>query len=269
MTTPTIGVLIRFSDSATTLPAVLAALKKQTLQPDVLLGINSGGTDSSSNLILAAGGWVVNWNQPYAHSAVLNFGLSLLQTDLVLALSSHTVLESPDTVAQMVAAMRDPGVACVSLKWDSDPFYSDAVSWPELQEKGLRFGSFYSNSMGMIRRSLWETQPFDESLETAEDYAWALGQLKKGHLCHRLNLPFNYRRGGAARDAEFAQITFRLARQHGLRVTWLGPVGSVKQLARTRLHQLLQRRAPADSAPNRAVQDRLAAWWHSQTTARA
>lgn len=267
MPPPTLGVLIRFSDSAATLPAVLAALQKQTLQPGIILGVNCGGTDASSALIRAAGGWVTNWTRPYAHSAVLNFGLRLLHTDLVLVLSSHTVLESPDTLAQMVAALHDPAVACVSLKWDDDPFYSDAVSWAELQDKGLRFGSFYSNSMGLLRRALWEDLPFDETLPTAEDYAWALAQLQQGRLCRRLRLPFSYRRSGTARDAEFAQITFRFARHYGLRVAWLGPVGSLKHLAHARLRRLFQGESHANSSdsPITAVQDRLMAWWQHLT----
>jgi hypothetical protein len=122
----------------------------------------------------------------------------------------------------MVEAMRDPLTACVSLKWDEDPFYSDAIDWHELSAKGLKFGSIYSNSMGMFRRSLWERQPFDESLDTSEDYAWAIHQLDLGHICRRLALPFRYRRSGHNRDFEFAQIVFRIARNHQLKVTWLG-----------------------------------------------
>lgn len=265
MTLPSLGILIRFSDSAATLPSVLAALKQQTLQPDILLGINSGGTDSSSDMIRAAGGSVVDWTQPYAHATVVNFGISLFHTDLVLILSSHTVLESPDTLARMVGTMQNPAVACVSLNWDDDPFYSDTISWAELQEKGLRFGSIYSNSMGLIRRALWETTPFDETLPTAEDSAWAIEQLKNGHLCCRLPLPFGYRRGGVSRDADFAQVTFTCARRHGLKVVWLGPIGSVKLLAQARLRQLFLRQPPDDLNDIQAVQDRLVAWWHSRT----
>jgi hypothetical protein len=153
---------------------------------------------------------------------VLNFGVKHLQTDLVLALSSHTVLEDPETLSRMVEAMRDPRTACVSLKWDQDPFYSDAIDWHELSAKGLKFGSIYSNSMGMFRRGLWERQPFDESLDTSEDYAWAIHQLDLGHICRRLALPFRYRRSGHNRDFEFAQIVFRFAQKHRLKVTWLG-----------------------------------------------
>lgn len=262
MKSSNIGVLIRFSNSEATLPTVLAALKQQTLQPDILLGINSGGTDSSSDLICAAGGSVVDWTQPYAHATVLNFGISLLHTELILILSSHTVLESSETLAQMAATMQNPKVACTSLKWNDDPFYSNAVDWAELQQKGLRFGSIYSNSMGLIRRVLWETAPFDETLPTAEDSAWAIGQLKNGYLCCRLPLPFGYRRGGVTRDADFAQVTFTCAFRHGLKVVWLGPIGSIKLLAQARLLQFFLRQPPDDPSTVQAVQDRLVAWWH-------
>jgi glycosyltransferase involved in cell wall biosynthesis len=256
-----VGILIRFSDSAATLPAVLNALKRQTLQPDRLLGVNSGGTDASPELIRAAGGQVVDWAQPYSHSAVLNFGLTLLPTDLVLVLSSHTVLESPDTLAKMVAVMHDPAAACVSLAWDMDPFYSDAIRWSELQHKGLRFGSFYSNSMGMIRRRLWEESRFDEDLLTAEDYAWSLDQLQQGHTCYRLHYPFSYRRSGSTRDGEFAQVTFHLAKKHRLKVAWLGPKASLRELAQHRLRRLLGRTdSTSEKHHTQAIRQRLTAW---------
>lgn len=74
---------------------------------------------------------------------------------------------SPDTLAHMVAALNDPALVCVSLKWNDDPFFSDAISSTELQQKGLRFGSFFSNSMSMLRCSLWESLPLDETLPAA------------------------------------------------------------------------------------------------------
>ena len=260
--TPSISVLIRFANSEATLPGVLAALKRQTIQPQRILGVSSHSTDRSRALMRDAGAEIIEWTERYAHSRVLNFGLCHLDTDLVLVLSSHTVLESPDTLEKMADCFRDDRVACVSLKWDDDPFYSDAVTWTEIKAKGLRFGSIYSNSMGMIRRSLWEEHPFDESLPTAEDYAWTLEQLKRGHLCHRLALPFSYQRSGHHREREFARIVFHFARQHRLRVTWLGPIGSLKHLAHARLRRLLQRHAPADADPG--VQARLTAWWQAR-----
>lgn len=228
---PTIGVLIRFANSAATLPRVLAALREQTCQPHEILGVANESTDGSCDLMHDAGARVIEWSGPYEHSKVLNFGMRHLTTDLVLVLSSHTVLESPDAIRQLVAAFDDPLVACASARWDDDPYYSDAVTWDELLAKGLRFGSVYSNSMGMIRRRLWEEQPFDENQLSSEDYAWAIHQIRRGGICRRLDFPFSYQRNGSRRDREFAEVTFRLARRHRLPVAWLGLAGSIRFLA--------------------------------------
>ena len=250
---PTIGVLIRFSNSAATLPAVLSALARQTMQPNVILGIASNCQDDSRAILTAHQATVVEWHDPYAHSRVLNFGLRLLTTDYVLILSSHTVLESPDALEQMVTSLSDPSVACVSAKWDSDPYYSDSIDWNEMQLKGLRFGSIYSNSMGLIRRSLWETLPFDENLPTAEDYAWAVAQLTRGHRCARIITDFSYQRSGVSREEAFAKVVFAIAQQHQLRVQWLGVRASLKCLLSTR---------PSKLDP--AIGQRLKVWWISK-----
>jgi hypothetical protein len=195
----------------------------------------------------------MEWHEPYAHSRVLNFGLHLLTTDYVLILSSHTVLESSDALEKMVASLSDPSVACVSAKWDSDPYYSDQIGWAELQQKGLRFGSIYSNSMGMIRRPLWETLPFDEQLPTAEDYAWAVGQLARGHRCARINAVFSYQRSGTSRAGDFARVVFRLAKRSGLHVHWLGVKGSLRKLLTV-----------GSGEKDPALRARLQAWFSSR-----
>ena len=257
----TIGVLIRFKNSAATLPRVLQRLQAQTIQPLFILGVDTGSTDDSAALITQAGGRVVAWTHPYHHARVLNYGLKHLHTDLVLVLSSHTTLDDNDAVERMLATFDDPRVACVSAKWDDDPFYSDAITWDELCAKGLKFGSIYSNSMGMIRRKAWETVPFDESLITAEDYDWAIEQLRRGHICRRLHLRFGYERSGHNRTFEFAQLVFQFSRRYKLRVTWLGVLRSVQQL----LTALFMRRP--ESPPPSLHYERLKAWAMMRFTA--
>lgn len=251
---PTVGVLIRFANSQATLPGVLAALRSQSLQPDRILGVNSHSTDGSQALMQAHGADVIHWAERYDHSRVLNFGLRHLQTDLVLVLSSHTVLEAPDTLEKMVECFIGTNVACVSGKWDGDSYYSDAITWEEMRAKGLRFGSIYSNSMGMIRRCLWEQRPFDETVDGCEDYDWAVAQMSKGWQVRRLDFPFSYQRSGGRRDFEFARIAFGLARRYGLKVAWLGSVASLRRLAGLALQ-------PSQKQERQAVSSRLVARW--------
>ena len=256
---PTVGVVIRFKNSASTLPNVLTALDRQTVQPDLILGIDNASTDGSPELFRRPGARVIEWTGPYHHPRVLNFSLRHCPTDLVLVLSSHTVLESTTALEELITAMADPKTACASGKWDKDPFFSDAIDWGELQRKGLKFGSIYSNSMGILRRSLWEQLPFDESVPTMEDGAWAIAQVHAGHVCRRLNFPFSYQRGGRRRDYIFALMTFQLAHRHGLSVTWLGVTGTLRELIRVASLNLFGNRG--NPIPDhRPLVDRLKAW---------
>jgi hypothetical protein len=243
-----LGVLIRFRNSASTLPAVLSALRAQTKQPDVVLGIDSGSTDASPGLLIDAGGHVIRWWEPYHHSRVLNFGLAQCPAERVLILSSHTVLESHDALERLDAALEDPSVACASSPWDDDPFYSNAITWSELCRKGLKLGTIYSNSFGLLRRQLWEEVPFDESLPTMEDYAWAIELVRRGHICRRVSFAFGYQRQANARDFIFTACAFRLAARHGLKVQWLGRKSSALQLLRYTLAHLSHQLSPPDRA---------------------
>lgn len=227
-----LGVIIRFKNSASTLPGVLAALQAQTLQADLILGIDTGSTDGSPAMLTQAGATVVPWSAPYHHAKVLNFGLSHCMAERVLILSSHTVLESPDALERLNAALDDPLTACASGKWDDDPFYGDAVTWSSLSRDGLKLGSIYSNSFGLLRRKLWEELPFDESLPTMEDYAWALEQVRRGYTCRRVEFRFRYQRQANPRDFIFTATAFRLASRFGLRVRWLGRIQTLRELCR-------------------------------------
>lgn len=255
----TVGVVIRFKNSVTTLPEVLAALDRQSLQPDLIVGVNNASSDRSPELFRRPGARLIEWTGPYHHPRVLNFALQHCPTDLVLVLSSHTVFESASALAELVAAMADPRTACASGKWDKDPFFSDAIDWAELQTKGLKFVSIYSNSMGILRRALWEKVPFDEAVPTMEDCAWAVAQVHAGYVCRRLNFPFRYQRGGRRRDYIFALITFQLAGRHGLPVAWLGVRGTVSELMRIAWLRLI---GPRESSvpDHRPLVDRLKAW---------
>lgn len=218
-----IGCVIRFKNSARTLPAVLECLAKQTLQPDVILGIDNESSDDSTGILRSAGARVLPWSHSYSHPAVLNFALENCPADLVLLLSSHTTLNEEDALERMVAEMQDPNVACVSGKWDDAEYYSDTVTWDEMRQKGMLLGSVYSNSMGLLRRSFWQEARFDESMPIAEDYAWSLEQMKRGRKCRRLALSFDYLRDGDSRTYELARELFRMSRRYDLRAVWLGP----------------------------------------------
>lgn len=239
------------------MPSVLDGLARQSLQPDLVIGVDNQSLDSSTDLLKHYGATVLDWPHPYHHSRVLNFATGQCPADLVLALSSHTTFCAPDTLARMAEAMADENTACVSGKWDDDPFYSDAVTWAELAANGMKFVSIYSNSFGMFRRSLWLQTPFDESIAGMEDYAWALEWVKRGYVCRRMAFPFRYERTGTERHGFLATVSFQLAARHRLRAIWLGPRGTMAGLVRCALDSIKTGQCDPDMRLHR---ERLMAW---------
>jgi len=227
---PTLGVVIRFKDSAGTLPAVLAALATQSRPPDLIVGVDTGSRDGSSGLMRAAGAQVVAWTDHYSHPRSLNHGIAACATDLVLALSSHTVPDGATVLADMVAALADPAVVAVSHRPPACAVYPERIAWTDVVRLGLTWDSFYSNSSGMFRRADWQVTSFAPDTPIAEDYDWVLGRLRAGGVALSWDFPRRYLRGTPRDDRayEMAKALTGIARRHGLRLRrgWGEEVGA-------------------------------------------
>jgi len=223
---PEITALIRYKNSAETLPSVLSALQNQSLQPDRILAIDTGSTDSSGQLLRKAGADIIRWNKPYHHSQVLNFGINHCKTDLVLSLSAHTTILEKNGLNRLAQPLESTDVCASSIKWDDDAHFSDLIDWSEMKSKGMKIGSIYSNSLGLFRRELWERQKFDESINGMEDYDWVLYQLSKGFKVARLEMALKYQRNGHNREMRQTARASLLANRYGLKLNWLGMKGA-------------------------------------------
>jgi glycosyltransferase involved in cell wall biosynthesis len=233
----TLSVLVRFRDDADTLPAVLAALRAQDRPFDELVGVDTGCRDASADLVRAAGGRVIAWNGRYDPGAVLNAGISACRGDLVMLCSSHSVLEDPTILAALEACFDDPCVSAASLAWDGRGEPGERVDAEALRRAGLRPGSYYSNSMGMLRRSVWERRPFATGWpRAAEDFRWAVEEILDGGVVRRVRRPYRWLRESKpwAESYRVAWLTFQVARQHGLPLRWKG----MRRSARALLHAL-------------------------------
>ena len=141
----------------------------------------------------------------------------------MLIVSSHTVLEDPGTVARYVATMADADVACVSARPPGYARLPESIDWETVARNGLTYCSIYSNSHGMIRRAFWAELPFDDRLGVAaEDYCWALEQLKRGRRVAMLPVSYRYLKRGRAPHAATLRAVLAVGRHFGLPMGWLG-----------------------------------------------
>jgi len=218
-----VGVVMRFRDSAATLPAVLDALFAQSRRPDLLIGVDTGSRDGSRALLERRGARIIDWTQPYHVSRVLNAGIAACPTDLVLVLSAHSVLSDPGTVARYVSAMDDPTCAGVSARPPGFEHFPERIDWAVACARGLTYCSCFSNSLGMLRRNRWERIPFDERLAVAaEDYTWALEQLRANQHVAMPTEPYRYLNRERPPHAARLRAVLAVGRRFGLPMRWLG-----------------------------------------------
>ena len=227
-----ITALIRFKNSEATLENTLQFLDKQSTRVDRVLGVDTGSTDKSRSILRQYGADIVDWSEPYHAAKVLNFGMSRCKTPYVLILSSHTAMEDPDTIERLMSLVERKGSAAASIKWDDDPYYSDSISQEEIKQKGMKFGSIYSNSLGLLRHELWQNYPFETKINGLDDYDWALHQLQAGYTVERIKLKFSYQRNGHNRDLRSTGRCFMLADRYGLKVKWLGTRSAIEEYLR-------------------------------------
>jgi glycosyltransferase involved in cell wall biosynthesis len=217
-----ITALIRFKDSDATLETTLKSLDEQSIRVDRILAVDTGSSDRSRAILQQHGADIVHWTEPYHAAKVLNFGMSHCTTPYVLILSSHTAMQETDTIERLLPLVERKGSAAASIKWDDDPYYSDSITQEEIQQKGMKFGSIYSNSLGLLRHKLWQEYPFETQINGLDDYDWALHQLQAGYTVHRIDSKFSYRRSGHNRDLRSTGRCFMLADRYNLKVRWLG-----------------------------------------------
>ncbi len=255
MGTMRIGVLMRVRNAAATLPSVLASLAAQTRRPERILAIDNGSGDGSADLLTSAGAEIAVWDKPYDAPAVLNHGCGLLaDCDLILFISAHTVIDDADGIARMEACFHDPMVSAASVAWDDDPFWGARVDAATL--RALKFGSPYSNSLGMVRRSALVRRPFRHfaGRDIMEDYVWAIEEIFTGHAVMRLPVRFRYLRKGSSREVDHTRLVFALGARCGRPVVWRG--------ARSALQRWLRLRLFGGNAEERVLLgERIRGWW--------
>lgn len=216
---PALTALIRFSDSAATLPQLLRSLATQTVVPGTLVGIDNRSRDGSREILSRAGAQLLDWPHAYHHSKVLNHGLARCSSPFVLIISSHNVLDEPTAIEKLLGALAPEDIVGASPLYASETFgkLGDTVRWSDLAGQGLPYASIFSNSCGMIRRSAWLEHPFNESIAIAEDYAWALWHLEHGRRVARVSARYQYLRRGRLRYFSCARHVRALAAAYGLR----------------------------------------------------
>ena len=189
MITGTVSVVIRVRNEGSALRKVLSALNAQHLKPLEIIVIDNESLDDSKQVALEHGAKVMNISQTeFTYGKALNMGIRQASGEFICILSAHSLPIGPGFLDYAVAAFSEPKVAavrCLSTtnraeleSWTK----SGVLAWPVEIEKVISTAPV--NCASMIRRSVWEQIPYDETLASVEDKFWAFQVLRSGfHTC--------------------------------------------------------------------------------------
>ncbi len=182
-----VSVVIRAYNEANHIGRLLTGLRKQTVQPDEIIVVDSGSTDQTVEIASAAGCAIVHIaKDEFSFGRALNMGCAAAGGDVLLLASAHVYPVYDTYVEHILSAFNRDGVAIaygrqvgdertkfsesrVMLKW----FPNDNI-W----DQGHPFSN---NANAAVLKSVWRESPYDESLTGLEDLDFAKKALSRGY----------------------------------------------------------------------------------------
>jgi len=187
MAAPTTSIVIRTLNEAEHLPALLASIDSQTLQPDELVLVDSGSTDATVAIAESAGCKIVHIPPgEFTFGRALNWGCEAAKGEVLVFVSAHVYALSDSWLEELVAPFGDERVG-LSYGGQTGDHRSNFAEIQLLKrwfpEEGTndQQNPFCNNANCAVRRSLWETTPYDEALPGLEDMAFARSIREAGH----------------------------------------------------------------------------------------
>jgi 2-desacetyl-2-hydroxyethyl bacteriochlorophyllide A dehydrogenase len=186
MSRPETSVVIRAFNEERWLPEVLAALDKQQYRDFEVLVVDSGSIDRTRDIAAAWGARIVRLrSEDFTFGHSLNIGVREAKGDFIAILSAHAIPADETWLERLVAPLRRPDVAMVygGQRGHAISKFSEARDFERIfpghahevdPEK-----PFANNANSAVRKSLWDTHPFDEGLPGLEDIEWAKYWLNK------------------------------------------------------------------------------------------
>jgi glycosyltransferase involved in cell wall biosynthesis len=182
----TISVVIRAKNEAIRLGLCWQAVALQRADDVEVILVDNASTDGTPELARQWGWALVELSDAdFSYGRALNRGIARAKGEIVALLSGHCVPVNDLWLRRLASNFQDPRVAGVYGRQEPLPDSHDFDKrdlWTTfgVERRVQRKDYFFHNANSMIRRSVWERMPFDESLNGVEDRAWAKQVIEAG-----------------------------------------------------------------------------------------
>lgn len=181
------SIVIRAYNEEKHIGRLLEGIQKQTANDVQVVLVDSGSSDSTVSIAESFGADIVHVPpQDFTFGHSLNLGIQSAKSELVAIASAHIYPVYPDWLASLLHPFEDGKVALTygkqrgprSAKFSEQQIF---YQWyPDVSEPRQET-AFCNNANAAIRKSLWERNPYDETLTGLEDLAWAKWAKERGY----------------------------------------------------------------------------------------
>jgi glycosyltransferase involved in cell wall biosynthesis len=181
------SLVIRAYNESQHLPRLLEGIAHQTVRDVEVILVDSGSSDSTVQIAEQYGARVIHIpSAEFTFGRSLNFGVREATREFVVIASAHVHPVYPDWLESLLRPFDDEKVALTygkqrgpaTAKYSEQQIYHQ---WYPDVSKPDQPTAFCNNANAAIRRSLWERNPYDETLTGLEDVAWGKWAKEQGY----------------------------------------------------------------------------------------
>lgn len=181
-----ISIVIRAYNEEEHIERLLLGIGAQRQKVDQIVLVDSGSTDSTVEISRSYGCTIVPIDQhEFTFGRALNRGCNAATGEICVFVSAHVYPLYDDWLEKLVAPFADQRVVLSYGRQrggDVNKFSEGQIfgHWYPAQSALPQKTYFCNNANAAIRRSTWETLPYDETLTGLEDLAWAKTAQSRG-----------------------------------------------------------------------------------------
>jgi len=181
------SIVIRAYNEEKHIGRLLEGIRQQTVKDVEIILVDSGSSDATVAVAESFGVHVVKISpEEFTFGRSLNFGIHVATHELIVIASAHVYPVYPDWLESLLSPFEDDNVALTygKQRGPETAKYSEQQifhQWYPDVSKPRQETAFCNNANAAIRKSLWDKNPYDETLTGLEDLAWARWAQAQGH----------------------------------------------------------------------------------------
>jgi glycosyltransferase involved in cell wall biosynthesis len=166
---------------------LLEGIRQQSLTDVEIILVDSGSTDATVSIAESFGARIVRIaSEEFTFGRSLNFGVREATSEFVVIASAHVYPVYPDWLESLLRPFEDVRVALAygKQRGPNAAKYSEQQifhQWYPDASNPNQTTAFCNNANAAIRKSLWEKNPYDETLTGLEDLAWSKWAKEQGY----------------------------------------------------------------------------------------